>query len=73
MRAAIGLALVLAACGGVSAATRASYSAEVARCIAAERAIIERQGTTYEQDQRDLAVERARCDAALNAIEEAER
>lgn len=66
---AIGCALLLGACGGASAEVRAAYSVEVARCIANERAIVDRQGTTREQDQSDLAAERARCDAALQAIE----
>lgn len=73
MRASVALALALAACGGASPATRASYAAEVARCVAAERAIIDREGSSREQDELDLASERARCDAALEAIEKEER
>lgn len=60
--------LLLASCGA-SAELRASYSLEVTRCIANERAIVDRQGSTREQDEADLAIERARCDAALAAIE----
>lgn len=57
----------LAGCGG-DPALRARYAAEVARCTANERAIVDRQGTTLEQDREDLEVERTRCDAALAAI-----
>lgn len=57
-------------CGcGASAATRSAYALEQARCIANERSIIDREGTTEEQDRADMASERARCDAALDAIE----
>jgi Tfp pilus assembly protein PilV len=45
-----------------------AYTAEVALCIANERAIVDREGTSREQDAADLAAERARCDAALAAI-----
>jgi hypothetical protein len=70
---ALALALALVAgCGGASEAVRARYSIEVATCIAHERAIVDRQGTTREQDAADLAAERARCDAALAAIEGSE-
>ena len=63
------VALPLGALGcGASAATREAYAAEVARCVAGERAIVDREGTTLEEDQRDLAIERDRCDAALAAI-----
>lgn len=62
-------AFVLAACGGVSPETRTAYAVEQARCLANERAIIDRAGTTMEQDETDFAAERARCDAALQAIE----
>jgi hypothetical protein len=60
---------LVAGCGGASAAVRASYAAETARCVANERAIVDREGTTLEEDQDALAAERARCDAALAAIE----
>ena len=53
---------------GASAELRTRYATEVARCIANERAIIDRQGTSYEQDREDLDVERARCNAALQQI-----
>ena len=60
--------VALSACGA-SAQTRTAYGVEEARCIANERAIVDRHGTTLAQDQADLATERARCDAALHAIE----
>ena len=60
---------LVAGCGGVSAEVRASYAAETARCVSNERAIVDREGTTLEEDQDALAAERARCDAALAAIE----
>lgn len=63
------LAALLTACSGPTAAVRTAYSVEVAHCIANERAIVDRQGTTEEQDRADLAAERARCDAALSAAE----
>ena len=53
---------------GASEQVRAAYSIEVARCVANERAIVDREGTTREQDEADLAAERVRCDAALDAI-----
>lgn len=69
MRAALVVALALGLSSCVSSAElRARYATEVARCTANERAIIDRTGTTYEQDRADLVVERARCDAALAAI-----
>ncbi len=53
---------------GASEQLRVAYAAEVALCVANERAIVDREGTTREQDLADLAAERARCDAALAAI-----
>jgi len=53
---------------GASAELRTRYATEVARCVANERAIVDRQGTSYEQDRDDLDVERARCNAALDQI-----
>ena len=58
----------LAAGCGASAEIRTRYATEVSRCIANERAIVDRQGTSYEQDRDDLDVERARCNAALESI-----
>lgn len=63
------LAYVVAACGSASPAVKGAYSLEAARCIANEREIVERSGTTEEQDRADLAAERARCDAELAQIE----
>lgn len=64
-------ALVASCCAGcgASAATRSAYALEQARCIANEREIIARRGTTEEEDTAAMAAERARCDAALDAIE----
>ena len=61
------LLALIAGCGA-SAELRTRYATETARCIANERAIIDRQGTSYEQDREDLDVERARCNAALQQI-----
>jgi len=69
MRWAVMAVAVMAGCGGPNSNIRALYAAEVQRCIANERAIVDRVGTTREQDEADLAAERARCDAALSAIE----
>lgn len=67
MRAIALSAIILVGCGA-SAQLRSAYATETARCIANERAIVDRQGTSYEQDREDLDVERARCNAALDAI-----
>lgn len=64
------LALLLAGCGGpASTATSATYATTVADCVRRERAIIDRQGTTEEQDRADLARERALCDQRLHDVE----
>lgn len=55
-------------CGGATGVTRTSYALEEARCVSNERVIVDRANTTREQDETDLAAERARCDAALAAI-----
>ena len=55
-------------CGAATPETRSAYAVEALTCIANERAIVERQGTTEEQDRTDLVLERARCDAALATI-----
>ena len=69
----VGLGLVLfgasGGCGGASPEVRAAYGAEVARCLANEHAIADREGTTLAEDEAALAAERARCDAALSVIE----
>jgi hypothetical protein len=61
----------MAGCGA-SAQTIAAYSAEHARCQLNQRAIVERRGTTEEEDMAAWDAEVARCDAALRAIEEAD-
>jgi hypothetical protein len=61
-------ALLLVACGGATAEQRTAYAVEQARCLANERAIVDREGTSYELDRYDLEQERARCDAALHVI-----
>lgn len=64
----VAVALYLSGCGGASAETRTAYAVEQSRCLANERAIVDRGGTTYEEDREDLELERTRCDAALQAI-----
>jgi hypothetical protein len=62
------VALLLVGCGPTSA-QRTAYTMEITRCIANERAIVDRAGTTLEQDRADLTAERTRCDSALRALE----
>jgi hypothetical protein len=62
------LLLVASGCGGATAEQRTAYAVEQARCLANERAIVDREGTSYELDRYDLEQERARCDAALRVI-----
>jgi hypothetical protein len=57
-----------AGCGGATGEVRTAYAVEQARCLANERAIIAREGTTREQDEADYAAEQARCDAELVRI-----
>ena len=65
-----GAALSLASVVGCGAAeVRLRYGAEAALCAANERAIVDRTGTTEAEDLEALALERARCDAALRAAE----
>lgn len=66
MRASL-VALFLCSCGG--SAQVGAYGAVSAACIAQERVIVERE-STEEEDERDLAVTRAVCDAILRRIEE---
>ena len=66
LKIAIPLSLLVIGCGA-SPEVRANYAVEAARCITNERAIVDR-ASTAEEDARDLAIERARCDAALEAI-----
>ncbi len=53
---------LLAGCGATP------YATETARCAANEEVIVQRTGTTAEQDELDMAAERARCDEALAAL-----
>jgi len=62
------LMLLLTGCGA-SSATIARYAAEQTLCLRNERAIIDRSGTSEEEDEADYAAEQARCDAALLIIE----
>ncbi len=62
------LAAHCSGCGGVSVEARTAYAVESARCVANERAIVDRV-STEEEDRRDIAIERARCDAALAVAE----
>lgn len=61
------LAILDCSCGAATPAQREGYAAEVARCAANERAIVERPGTSEAEDAEALDTERARCDAALAA------
>lgn len=62
------LGVTLSGCGHMSDAARVAYATEQAHCIANQRAIVERTGTTAEQDEADFDAEVARCDAALAEI-----
>ena len=60
---------VLVGCGAqLTASQREALAVETQRCVANERAIVDRPDTTDEQDRADLAAERSRCDAARAAI-----
>jgi hypothetical protein len=66
-RAVAGAMLMLAVgCGGAQVS---AYAAVSAACSAQERFIVERDGTTYEQDATDIAATRGVCDAVLARIE----
>ena len=66
----VGLGLgVASGCGAqLTASQREALTVETQRCVANERAIVDRPDTTDEQDRADLAAERSRCDAARAAI-----
>lgn len=64
------LALLVGSCGPTAAQVRTRYAAEVETCLENERAIVAREGTTLDEDRAALVAERARCDAALDAIRE---
>jgi len=55
---------------GASAETRGRYALEVSRCVAEERAVIEREGFSYEEDAEAMQLVRERCDAELDRIEQ---
>lgn len=57
---AAGVVVHCSACGP----SLASIEAETVRCEAEARAIVERPGTTEEEDLTDLAALRARCEEA---------
>lgn len=57
---------------GASVQTRTNYALEQARCIANQKEIVDREGTTYDQDYEDMVAEIARCDRELRLIEESD-
>lgn len=59
--------LFIGGCGGSYVPMYASVSAA---CLAQERSIVDRQGTTEEQDRTDLASIRNVCDDLLLRIEQ---
>ena len=58
---------VLPGCAG--AAYAGSYGVVGAACIAQERIIIARDGSSFERDSEDIALVRTVCDAILERIE----
>jgi len=60
----IGAALSCEACGG----RLTPYAVEHAHCAANEETIVQREGTTAEEDAEAMELERARCTEALRAI-----
>lgn len=67
MRAIVLACALCSGCAATTAQVRAAYAAETAQCAFNERAIVSRPSTP-EEDARDLAIERARCDARLREI-----
>lgn len=63
------LPALFALTGCAGAAYAGSYGVVGAACIAQERAIVDRAGSTFEQDTADIALVRAVCDAILTRIE----
>jgi len=61
-------ALHTCGCGGATPEVRTAYALEQAHCLANERAIVDRAGTTLDEDREALELERTRCDAALAEI-----
>lgn len=65
----LGTALALSSCGpALTTEQRTALAIETQFCISNERAIVDRVGSTREDDERDLAAERARCDEARQRI-----
>lgn len=65
----LGTALALSSCGpALTTEQRTALAIETQLCISNERAIVDRVGSTREDDERDLAAERARCDEARQRI-----
>lgn len=65
------IAYLAMGCGASQTETR--YAAEVAHCLDNERSIVAREGTSADEDEADLDAERARCDATLAELLDAER
>lgn len=63
------LPALFALTGCAGAAYAGSYGVVGAACIAQERAIVDRVGSTFEQDTADIALVRTVCDAILTRIE----
>jgi hypothetical protein len=61
----------IAGCGA-SLEVRTDYALEQARCIRNQQEIVDRPGTTYDQDYEDMVAEVARCNRELRLIEERE-
>lgn len=62
-------ALAASGCGAqLTDSQHAALAIETQRCLVNEREIVDRPGTSEEQDRADLAAERARCDAARAMI-----
>lgn len=65
----VALGVAASGCGAqLTAEQRTAYAIRTQLCLAQERAIVDRQGTTEEQDAADLAASRAQCDADRAAI-----
>jgi len=63
------LGYLLSGCGAqLTDSQRSALTLETQRCIANERAIVDREGSTAQQDEADLIAERIRCNATRAAI-----
>lgn len=58
-----GIALGVAYCGSGCGASAAEYELHTRDCAERAAVIVEREGTTLEQDRADLAALRAECEA----------